>query len=227
MALFDMNLKRSEMIAQQRATSNKEPPLIIKAEEIRGFALTHFAKNAGGPGGPGTWWNGRQIRNAFQIATSLAYADARDQKDDDKRHLGREHFDQVLQAMEEYTQYRQDLLHKTDDDLAADREERYLRVGGDNSGRRESPRYGPMYTDYPRPRSFQYPRPSYPASPSSARGFAGREGEYVRQDPDSPTPQRQEPFLAPGAYPAGGDRPMSRGEFHDQGRDYGHPSRRM
>ncbi|KAI8716897.1 AAA domain-containing protein [Fusarium sp. LHS14.1] len=151
MALFDMNLKRSEMIAEQRAMSTKEPPLLIKAEEIRGFALTHFAKHAGGPGGLGTWWNGRQIRNAFQIATSLAYADARDQKDDEKRYLGREHFDQVLQAMEEYTQYRQDLLHKTDDDLAADREERYSRVGGDNSGRRESPRYGPIMSQKPVP----------------------------------------------------------------------------
>ncbi|KAI8675905.1 AAA domain-containing protein [Fusarium keratoplasticum] len=230
MALFDMNLKRSEMIAEQRATSTKEAPLLIKAEEIRGFALTHFAKHAGGPGGLGTWWNGRQIRNAFQIATSLAYADARDQKNDENRYLGRKHFDQVLQAMEEYTQYRQDLLHKTDDDLAADREERYARVGGENSGRRESPRYGPVYSDYSRPRSFQHQRPSYPTSPSSARPFAGREGEYVRQDPDTPTPQRQEPFLAPGAYPAGlggGDRPMSRGEFHDQGREYGRPGRQM
>ncbi|KAJ4188855.1 hypothetical protein NW755_006351 [Fusarium falciforme] len=229
MALFKMNLKRSEMIAEQRATSTKEPPLRIMAEDIKEFALENFYKNAEAPGGLGTWWNGRQIRNAFQIATSLAYADARDQKDDEKKYLGREHFEQVLQAMEEYTQYRQDLLHKTDDDLAADREERYLRVGGDSVGRRESPRHGPIYSDYSRPRAFHHQRPSYPASPSSARTFAGRDAEYARQDPDSPTPQRQEPFLSPGAYPVGlgGDRPMSRGEFHDQGREYGQPGRRM
>ncbi|KAJ4195337.1 hypothetical protein NW767_009651 [Fusarium falciforme] len=229
MALFKMNLKRSEMIAEQRATSTKEPPLRIMAEDIKEFALENFYKNAEAPGGLGTWWNGRQIRNAFQIATSLAYADARDQKDDEKKYLGREHFEQVLQAMEEYTQYRQDLLHKTDDDLAADREERYLRVGGDSAGRRESPRHGPIYSDYSRPRAFHHQRPSHPASPSSARAFAGRDAEYARQDPDSPTPQRQEPFLSPGAYPVGlgGDRPMSRGEFHDQGREYGQPGRRM
>ncbi|KAJ4319812.1 hypothetical protein N0V84_006193 [Fusarium piperis] len=233
MALFEMNLKRSEMIAEQRATSTKEPPLLIKAEEIRSFALAHYSKHAGGPDGPRTWWNGRQIRNAFQIATSLAYANATDQNNDEKRHLGREHFDQVLRAMEEYTQYRQDLLHKTDDDLAADREERYLRAGGDNAGRRESPRYRPMYSGRPRPQPYPHQRPPFPPSPSSAWAFTEREAEYTRQDLDTPTPQRQESFLSPGAYPTGlgsGERPMSQGGFHDHGyqdREHGHGGRRM
>ncbi|RSL69586.1 hypothetical protein CEP53_002165 [Fusarium sp. AF-6] len=222
MALFKMNIKRSEMIAEQRAASTNEPPLRIMGDEIKDFALENFYNHAEAPGGLGTWWNGRQIRNAFQIATSLAYADARDQQDDEKRCLGRKHFDQVLQAMEEYAQYRQNLLHKTDDDLAAEREERYTRVGADNT-RRGGQSQGfepPITSDYSRPRAYPRQRPPMSPSPSSARGFGERSAESVRKDPATPTPQRKEsssPYPRPYAAPPGsGGRPMSRGEFYDQ-----------
>ncbi|RSL58865.1 hypothetical protein CEP54_007594 [Fusarium duplospermum] len=220
MALFKMNIKRSEMIAEQRAASTNEPPLRIMGDEIKDFALENFYNHAESPSGLGTWWNGRQIRNAFQIATSLAYADARDQQDDEKRFLGREHFDQVLQAMEEYTQYRQNLLHKTDDDLAAEREERYVRVGADNTRRGQSRGLEPITSDYSRPRAYHRQRPPMSPSPSSARGFGERGAESVRKDPATPTPQRKEsssPYPRPYAAPSGsGGRPMSRGEFYDQ-----------
>ncbi|RSL83947.1 hypothetical protein CEP52_016577 [Fusarium oligoseptatum] len=124
--------------------------------------------------------------------------------------------------MEEYAQYRQNLLHKTDDDLAAEREERYTRVGPDST-RRGGQNRGfepPITSDYSRPRAYPRQRPPMPPSPSSARGFGERSAESVRKDPATPTPQRKEsssPYPRPYAAPSGsGGRPMSRGEFYDQ-----------
>lgn len=45
-----------------------EPALIIKENEIIDFAATHYEDLARSTG----CWNGRQIRSAFQIASSLA-----------------------------------------------------------------------------------------------------------------------------------------------------------
>ncbi|KAJ3552313.1 hypothetical protein NPX13_g11147 [Xylaria arbuscula] len=46
-----------------------EPPLVINDNQIIDFAGKHFEENARSTG----CWNGRQIRNAFQIASSLAH----------------------------------------------------------------------------------------------------------------------------------------------------------
>lgn len=45
-----------------------EPPLVIKESEILDFASKHYEDLARSTG----CWNGRQIRSAFQIASSLA-----------------------------------------------------------------------------------------------------------------------------------------------------------
>lgn len=133
-ALFDVNLKRSEMIAEQRATQTKEPKLLIKGDEIRAFTAEKYEHR---PNRSGPWWNGRQIRNAFQIATSLAYAGMKNDMDSSNTHLGRNHFEQILKAIEDYESYRQELFHKTDSELAETREECFSGVAKDSSGRRE------------------------------------------------------------------------------------------
>lgn len=66
--IFKMNIDRLREIENQRSRLIGEAPLVIQERDIMEFADMHFdnTKTAGR-------WNGRQIRNAFQIASSLAY----------------------------------------------------------------------------------------------------------------------------------------------------------
>ncbi|CAJ0555477.1 Ff.00g055420.m01.CDS01 [Fusarium sp. VM40] len=131
-----MNLKRSGMIARQRAANTSQPELIIMSEEIEQFATDNFDRR---PDTSGPWWNGRQIRNAFQIATSLAYLDPSGGKERSNRYLGRYHFEQVLQFIQGYDQYRQNLFEKTDSELAGTREQ-LNPAQGEATGRRKDRR---------------------------------------------------------------------------------------
>jgi hypothetical protein len=68
-----MNINRLRIIEEQRCKATGEPPLQIFEKEIMAFAINQFYQDTNGKGR----WNGRQIRNAFQVAASLAYDDAR------------------------------------------------------------------------------------------------------------------------------------------------------
>ncbi|KAI0553498.1 hypothetical protein F4679DRAFT_474234 [Xylaria curta] len=67
--IFRLNIAKLRDIETQRHEMTGEPALVIKEAEIIDFAGKHFEDNARSTG----CWNGRQIRNAFQIASSLAY----------------------------------------------------------------------------------------------------------------------------------------------------------
>ena len=67
--IFRLNINKLRLIEQQRHELTKQPLLDIKEEEILKYAEDHFDRNFAS----GSSWNGRQIRNAFQIASSLAY----------------------------------------------------------------------------------------------------------------------------------------------------------
>ncbi|KAF2963249.1 hypothetical protein GQX73_g10320 [Xylaria multiplex] len=67
--IFRLNIAKLREIEAQRHEMTGEPPLVIKESEITDFAGKHFEENARSTG----CWNGRQIRNAFQIASSLAH----------------------------------------------------------------------------------------------------------------------------------------------------------
>ncbi|KAI0844791.1 hypothetical protein F5Y00DRAFT_187398 [Daldinia vernicosa] len=67
--IFRLNLAKLREIEAQRHTMTGEPTLVIKDREIIDFAGKHYEENARSTG----CWNGRQIRNAFQIASSLAH----------------------------------------------------------------------------------------------------------------------------------------------------------
>ncbi|KAF5005811.1 hypothetical protein FDECE_7767 [Fusarium decemcellulare] len=66
--IFDMNLKKVAEMEKERHKVTGEPELDIRESAIANFANEHSAKTQV----RGGRWNGRQIRNAFQIATSLA-----------------------------------------------------------------------------------------------------------------------------------------------------------
>lgn len=67
--IFRLNIAKLREIEAQRHAITGEPTLVVKDSEIIDFAGKHFEENARSTG----CWNGRQIRNAFQIASSLAH----------------------------------------------------------------------------------------------------------------------------------------------------------
>lgn len=67
--IFRLNITKLREIEAQRHEITGEPPLVINEAQIIEFAGKHFEDNARSTG----CWNGRQIRNAFQIASSLAH----------------------------------------------------------------------------------------------------------------------------------------------------------
>ncbi|XXH00022.1 hypothetical protein Hte_006363 [Hypoxylon texense] len=67
--IFRLNVAKLREIEAQRHAATGEPPLAVREAEIVDFAGRHYEENARSTG----CWNGRQIRNAFQIASSLAH----------------------------------------------------------------------------------------------------------------------------------------------------------
>ncbi|ROV89583.1 hypothetical protein VMCG_09944 [Cytospora schulzeri] len=68
-AIFNLNVKKLREIESQRSSMTGKPELVIKEDEILSFADKHFDNNGESRGR----WNGRQIRNAFQISSGLAH----------------------------------------------------------------------------------------------------------------------------------------------------------
>lgn len=67
--IFRLNINKLHDIERQRSELTKKPRLIIKEDDIIRFAEEHYRHPVSDSGR----WNGRQIRNAFQIASGLAY----------------------------------------------------------------------------------------------------------------------------------------------------------
>lgn len=67
--IFRLNVVKLRAIEAQRREMTGEPGLVVVEADIVDFAAQHFEDNARSTG----CWNGRQIRNAFQIASSLAH----------------------------------------------------------------------------------------------------------------------------------------------------------
>ncbi|KAK5994038.1 hypothetical protein PT974_07478 [Cladobotryum mycophilum] len=66
--IFRLNIAKLRLMESERQRMTGEPALVIKDDEILDFATKHYEDLARSTG----CWNGRQIRNAFQIASSLA-----------------------------------------------------------------------------------------------------------------------------------------------------------
>ena len=194
LALFDMNLERAKIIAAQRAEATGKPPLLMNIDEIRGFAIDSLQSRAQTSGAP-SWWNGRQIRNAFQLASSLAYADLDNDADPSNKYLGRKHFQYVQSLFEDYEKYRESLFHKTDNELAEGREERADQHG--TPIRREPRSYGTGAAAYQAPRGH---------SPQPSRGISPRPHMSYSTPPMFQT-SRSMPGAPPQERPGGLDYP--------------------
>ncbi|KAK4208554.1 hypothetical protein QBC37DRAFT_296483 [Rhypophila decipiens] len=191
--IFEMNIKRCKLIADQRATLPDQPDLIIEEEDILDFAAEEFDRCK-----PAPFWNGRVIRNSFQIAMSLAYvekargASAIEKTTTDARpvkYLRRKHFKDVLTIFQDFKNYREVMFNKSDERLAHERGERASMSSLSAAKNRESNhgRDGMYGTPTHSHRMARSPNPPYRQSYSDRRTGDRRDDYGVRRryDPDN------------------------------------------
>ncbi|KAM7183212.1 hypothetical protein V8F33_013739 [Rhypophila sp. PSN 637] len=197
MALFRMNIKRSRKIAEQRAKIAGQPTLLIRQKEIVEFAGDEFGNMARVTS---PWWNGRLIRNAFQVAMSLAYVESKNDYRDHRtsqdaadstttrvvtKCLGREHFDQVLEVFDDFRLYRESLFKAPDWELAFTKEERWAGETHQSRNEKYSPAHGLSRSN--QQGSSGTPRhQSGRRQPSSSQAYQ----KTLAEPRGTPTPQR-------------------------------------
>jgi hypothetical protein len=139
-SIFKQHIQRLRGIEKQRNPDENDQIMVLHKEVIQ-FARDHFHRrgNSQGSGASLGRWNGRQIRNAFLIASSLAHYDSDGEDDGEEKdelaetgrkkqkQLGRREFELVAQTTLMYDHYRQAVYSgKSDDHVAAEREERAM-----------------------------------------------------------------------------------------------------
>ncbi|KAL8940078.1 MAG: hypothetical protein Q9211_002446 [Gyalolechia sp. 1 TL-2023] len=135
-AIWEMNLDRAKAIDAEEVKVTKQPSMVIHRAELVEYAGKHFDNTKRGSGR----WNGRQIRNAFQIATALAHFNA--EEENKKRAKASENqqadnpipktapilkvklFKTVADATLRFDEYLTETAGFTDTQLALEREER-------------------------------------------------------------------------------------------------------
>ncbi|KAI9146839.1 Secondary metabolism regulator LAE1 [Paramyrothecium foliicola] len=139
MDIWEMNIERLGKIEKERRTDTDERPMQINEREILRFAEDTFYKHKGK-----FCWNGRQIRNAFQIASSLAHYDARRDQyrdgrmDHDPPRLTVDHFKKIHTVTEDFDLYMQEAVGKPDGENAFARGERVQDDWDPEQARREN-----------------------------------------------------------------------------------------
>ncbi|KAG8158218.1 hypothetical protein KVR01_011979 [Diaporthe batatas] len=137
-AIFKQHIQRLRDIERQR-NPDPDDQILVLPKEILEFAKEHYDRG-GNNEGSGTnlgRWNGRQIRNAFLIASSLAHYDSEEDGENEdledlaeptrkkQKQLGRSQFELVARTTLLYDQYRQSVHSgRSDDRVAFEREER-------------------------------------------------------------------------------------------------------
>lgn len=119
-AIFEHNITQLRSIEQKRAAARKEREMEIFDTEILDFAKDHWHRHTAEID---RRWNGRQIRNAFSTAASLAHFEAQG-KPGKRVQLRAENFRKVQAAMLEYQKYRASILGGTDGEIAREKEAR-------------------------------------------------------------------------------------------------------
>ena len=106
LAIFQTNLDRLMDIEFERSRITGEPALEVKSDGILAFAAAHYHRNEGSVNNPP--WNGRQIRNAFQIAPSIArygqqktVTTSEGEGEQEQPYIGPEHFEKVEESTAE------------------------------------------------------------------------------------------------------------------------------
>jgi len=70
--IWKLNIQRVHQIEKEMSKTENRPPFSIDEVDLLDFAKYHFKQGS-------ARWDGRQIRNAFQVALSLAYQESREE----------------------------------------------------------------------------------------------------------------------------------------------------
>lgn len=123
-----MNLVRLRIIEEQRCKATGQKAPIIYEDKICKFATEHWDRHGTINDGQGRW-NGRQIRNAVQIAASLAWYERKVDKTPGAENLppilNDSHFTTVERTMTLFEGYMAKAKGGTDTFIAHQRAERY------------------------------------------------------------------------------------------------------
>lgn len=227
--IFKVNIRKLHDIEAEKCKSqetagseNSDPILEIDDASILDYAQWYFDSHP-----PEERWNGRQIRNAFQVSYSLASIDSRrsrpdqwgtdDENDDEEdkdlsneesrrgrgglpvvRKLDWQQFDDVANTIEQFDDYLYNATHGSQTDNA-----RQLGLRAD---------------DY-NPADWEYQRRIYDPNRSPYRNYASGRPRVSRQPP-SPGPSHKHSPRGHGGYsnprPRYGDRLSDRRSNRDQ-----------
>lgn len=209
----------------------RESEMVIEENSIVDFAEQHFDKFT--HAAKDCRWNGRQIRNAFQIASSLARyehfakqnSDAGESGDNSRDlYLGARHFKQVEKATVEYDDFRSKMLGFTDSELALHKMER-----GPELVRRPGPQHG-AYEHHraTAPPSSQRASQYMSAVPPARDRGGGRGGQHGRgrgrfsqeYEAGYGTQRQQAPRAPPSSYDRYGADDVDR-DYEDDGAEPG------
>ncbi|KAL1845300.1 hypothetical protein VTK73DRAFT_715 [Phialemonium thermophilum] len=213
MKIFRLNLARLEKIEAQRRDAG-QPALTVLSREILEFAHDHFYnprhQSEGGR------WNGRQIRNAFQIAAALAHLDGAsssgsgngnnnsNNKDDAPRLVvGRAHFVDVAETIRNFDRFRASVLGKHDDEIARLKMERNDEFSDGDAG--APPHGGPAGGP---------PRTPFGGGGNGRGGGGGGAAAAAFGGGPSPPPP-------PNSYLAPRDTPLASGGYRGTRQGYG------
>lgn len=209
LAIFDLNIKKLRAIEdakqkQAAASGQTRAALQIDTDSIMDFAKWHYSHSE-------QRWNGRQIRNAFQIASSLAdfdlgktslesWDDDEDVEKDDSKpepvlNLDYRQFQVVADAIEEFDQYLIEANAGNDEDTA-----RNLGIRADDFDPRQTPTNRARYLP---------PRPPRSGAPSGYLRPARRNSDRV--PPRSPSRERPYDSGPPSRGGRRGPPPSQRG----------------
>lgn len=208
--IFQANINKLRENDAMRRSINKMPELAIDEERIIDFATRPFRSGTGdfGTAGPSpAQWNGRQIRNAFHLASSLAYRSMAEEFAKDKSAgvtqrdssvvLDDTQFQTVVKTMQAFDKYIEKTKGFSAADLAfmagnradfwRDFEPRGSQYQGPSTSNRET--RNPLYRDdhseaqdFPQ-RSSQTYRGMYTPETSGSRSDMSfpQEGPYARR----------------------------------------------
>lgn len=125
LAIFKTNIDRLIEAEKKRSEAKNYQPLIVVEEDILRFARDHYRQYESNKG-VGRW-NGRQIRNSFLIAASLAHFKAKKMSKsipNYQKRLEAEQFRTVAKTTLDFDKYRAGVIRSTDEKEAASRGER-------------------------------------------------------------------------------------------------------
>lgn len=228
--IWAVNLDRLAVIEAEQ--SSVQEPLSIDRDEILTFAKRHYEKSRNGKGR----WNGRQIRNAFLIASALAHYEKTHgiRKDENKHDLTARHFRTVVKAGTGFEKYLFETRGMTDQEAAyinSTRADHVLSPEGGHLPRTPAPTSAqpvkpPMHpawaNQYPSHQAQPFTPPrnhsSYNLAPSPANSLYPQQPppQHYVYETAAPPDTFGQPSMATGYPPQRAVTPGSQGQPHGQ-----------